>query len=159
MATLAAQRRRAYWRWLKSGFSQVLPYPDDVFDVKDKYMINNAIWVIGSCVVTEFQTMLDTDVDDVFLQEFAIDAYYETYDSHLYNIKGIFNDPYVESIPDTEIGVQSIGPILRVDTNDMPPAGYHQGDKIKICNVTYRIIRAEPNGVGITDLILHKVIP
>lgn len=110
------------------------------------------------CVVTDFQSVIDLDVSEVFLQEFAVDAKYVTYLGIVFDITGIYDDEYTEVDPDTNMTVQSQGPRFRVDVNDLPPLGVHKGDKLSYCEKVYEVIRNEPDGTGINDLILHEVI-
>jgi len=161
MATEEQNRRRARWRWLRAGQNQFMPYPDDEIDIYDRYMINGFLFFV-TCTPSDFQSELNTDINEVFLNplEFATTAIYTDADNNSFPINGIYDDPYQEVIPETEIGIQSQGPRFKVNLCDLVNP-VRPGDKIKICvcnkSQRFTIIKSEPDGVGLTDLILHRV--
>lgn len=160
MATAEENRRRNYWRWLRAGGNQIMPYPEGSFDISDMYMLNGFInldVIPNPCVPTEWQEIMDGDTQDVFLDDFAVDARYVTASSVVFIIRGIFNEPYKTSNPGLQVGLQSQDPTFRVDENDLPSGGVARGDRLFYCGKVYEIHRNEPDGTGINELILHEV--
>jgi len=68
-------------------------------------------------------------------------------------IKGIFDNDYL-GISSLEIGVESRGPQCLVKDSDV--SGIVQGNTLTINSTTYYVRRIEPDGTGMTLLILSK---
>lgn len=63
-------------------------------------------------------------------------------------IKGIFDSAYLDSL-----SVDSSSPVFLVATDDI--LGLVRGDEIDIEGVAYCIARLEPDGTGMTNIILE----
>lgn len=96
---------------------------------------------------------LDTFIND---KEFAtVVSYNSPLDSVVSKeIKGIFTDAVEVSGPDSEMMIQSIAPVIRVKTLDIPNLKVRPGDWVTINSINYLIKEDRPDGTGITDLIL-----
>jgi hypothetical protein len=118
----------------------------------------SASLVIPTACKNDFNVDLDTDIDEVFLNsdDFTTEAIYTDIDLNQYIIYGIFDDPYVSSQPDTEIGVQSVGPTFKCKLSDIEDisGSVRKGDKILICEKEYRVQESQPDGVDLTVLTL-----
>jgi len=163
MTVIDPGKFRRKWRWLKAGFIQIMPYPNGRITQADAQMINNILYIaVHSCPETDFSKLLSNDIDDVFLNvtEFAVTGLFIDVDDNRYSLEGIFDDPYVESIPDTILGVQSVGPTFKCKLKDIMDKstnrGVRKGDHIQLCGIDYDIIESQPDGVGLTVLILQK---
>jgi len=157
MATAAAKRRRASWRWMRSGLTQVMPYPEGQIQDYGRVMINGFLYFI-TCIPTDFEIQMEADLENVFfnIAEFAVTGTYLRSGGTSYPLKGLFNNPYQESIPGTDYGVQSQDYTFKVQDSDIV-GSVGRGDVINICGMVYQVKRYEPDGVGVTVLILHKV--
>lgn len=91
-----------------------------------------------------------TDLDNVFFNtdEFGSSATY-THGGTPATVKGIFDNEYV-SIQ----GVESLAPVFRTATASVPSAEH--GDTLVIDGTTYYIIGIQPDGTGVTLLILSR---
>ena len=160
MAYGTINRNREIWRWLRAGQNRIMPIPDGSFDVADLVMLTGFIYVITTCAISDFETMLLDDIDDIFINtlEFARIGYYIDVDDNMYALNGIFDDPTVMQTPSTTIGIQSIGPTFKCSLANIKALsnGVRKGDRLKICGQVYRVIESQSDGVGITTLILHK---
>ena len=89
-----------------------------------------------------------TDDLAVFFADFAVDAVYKGV-----GIKVIFDNPYFER---TVFGgaVESSQPKAWVKDSDITGAAH--GDTITINSAAYTIIEIQPDGTGITTLILSE---
>lgn len=114
------------------------------------------------CPKTPFEQLLFDDINEVFLNdsEFAVIGMYTDKFSKTYEIKGIFNDPHVESDPDTTIGVTSQKPSFRCELSEITKrsGSVNRGDQIEVCPNIYEVVDTQPNGVGMTTLILHESV-
>ena len=70
--------------------------------------------------------------------------------------KAVFDETYQAIDPDTGAIIQSTQPMLHVKLDDLPstPAS---GDRVRVRGDVYRIVRYEPDGLGLASLYLHKV--
>lgn len=114
------------------------------------------------CPTTVFTDRLLDDIDEVFLntEEFAIVGTYTTATGVTFDINGIFDAAYIESNPEVTMGLQSIGPMFKCSLQNILDNGgctdVKQGDIIAICGIEYQIVESHPDGLGLTNLILHK---
>lgn len=160
MATDLERTVRQNWAWRKRGKSRWLPLPVDTLGIREMYILTGNYFVT-SCSITDFEQDLITDLEDVFFnaQEHASKAWYTNVDEETYMLYGIFDDPYAESVPDTTIGLQSIGPRFKVELAKVIN-GVRKDDRIKICvrgvNRRFKVIESQPDGTGLTELILHQ---
>jgi len=165
MATELENTVRQYWAWRRRGKVRWLPLPVDTIDIPDMYLIAGFFFVL-SCVETEFEADLRTDLEDTFfniaddVQEFASIAWYTNVDQETYILAGIFDDPYEDSNPDNAIGLQSIGPTFKCELAKIINTP-RKDDSIKVCvrgvNRRFKVIESRPDGTGLTVLILHKL--
>ncbi len=70
--------------------------------------------------------------------------------------KAVFDETYQAVDPDTGAIIQSTDPMLHVKLDDLPSTP-GSGDRVRIGDDTYRIVRYEPDGLGLASLYLHKV--
>jgi hypothetical protein len=96
-----------------------------------------------------FKDDLETDLD-VFLNasEFATDITYKSA-----TITGIFDNAYVVSALDTD-DVETLQPQVYVKSGDV--VGIVQGDTMTINGITYKVISPQPDGTGLTLVILSR---
>tara|TARA_B110000438_G_scaffold206122_1_gene197798 strand:- start:359 stop:667 length:309 start_codon:yes stop_codon:yes gene_type:complete len=69
-------------------------------------------------------------------------------------INVIFNKDYFAIDPGTGIDIESTSPIVTGASSDM--TNVDNGDTISISSVTYNIVSVEPDGQGVTQLVLEK---
>ena len=91
-----------------------------------------------------------TDLDTVFMNtdEFADTATF-THGGAPSSVKGIFDNEFI-----TAQGVETLTPVFRCATTDVSTAVH--GDTLVISGTTYYIIGIQPDGTGITLLILSR---
>jgi hypothetical protein len=70
-------------------------------------------------------------------------------------ITGIYEWPYFEVEGDGTVGVVSSQPKLTCASADIP--GMATGDTITVQEKTYRVVVIQPDGTGVTDLILEAL--
>lgn len=99
------------------------------------------------------KAQLLTDLSDVFLNtdEFADSATF-THGGSPATIKGIFDNEYL-----AVQGVESLYPVFRTATSDVADAAHN--DTLVINGTTYYITGIQPDGTGVTLLILSKDQP
>lgn len=140
------------------GYITDVPSPEVIVgEISTGTLLASSMIIPAQCK-NEFRTELDEDIDGVFLaeDEFTVQAVYTDVDANSYMIYGIFDDPFAMSQPDTEIGLQSIGPTFKCKLSDIEDISgeVRKGDKILICEREYSIQESQPDGVGLTTLIL-----
>jgi len=81
--------------------------------------------------------------------------YYPKLATGSFRIEAIFDGPFEQVDPDTEVVVASNQFSLGIKINDLPflPA---KGDKVTIRNVQYSVVDFNEDGQGGGELILHK---
>ena len=92
-------------------------------------------------MVTDLDTFLNSD-------EFAVDI---TYGGG--TIKGIFDNEFIANNQD-EISVEDLQPQVIVKTSDVP--GLAHGATMTIESVVYNVTGIQPDGTGLTVVILSK---
>jgi hypothetical protein len=65
----------------------------------------------------------------------------------------IFDNGYL-GIPAADIDVEERGPRLTCRTSDV--IALRKDAALEVCNATYRLARAEPDGTGMTVLVLRE---
>ena len=104
-----------------------------------------------------FKDCLNIDLD-VFInsKEFAIPFTYNSPKNSIVSksIDGIFTDAFEVDDPNTDISVQSLAPVIQVKTKDIPNNKIRPGDWVTINSIEYFIKDDQPDGTGITNLIL-----
>ncbi len=96
-----------------------------------------------------FKTDLTTDLD-VFINadEFAVDVTYNAA-----TIQGVFDDEFSSAV-EGEMGVESTVPQVTVKTSDVSSATH--GETMTINSVNYNIIGIQPDGTGMTLILLSE---
>lgn len=105
-----------------------------------------------------FRDILEEDLQDVFFdtKEFARVGVYTPLSGTPFNLKGILDYPFEEVLPGTSVGVQGTSPKFKCREADLK-YGVSKGDKITIKLIEYNVKENQPDGTGISDLILQKV--
>lgn len=70
-------------------------------------------------------------------------------------ITGIFEQPYFEVEGDGTVGVVSSQPKITCVSTDI--SGIATGDTITLQGKSYRVVVIQPDGTGVTDLILEAL--
>ncbi len=107
--------------------------------------------------VKTFKECLKDDLDTFINEkEFAVAVSYNSPANGVVGlaISGIFTDEFEQAAPETDMQVQSIAPVVRVKTCEIPNEKVRPGDWVTIESVEYIIKEDQPDGTGITDLIL-----
>lgn len=94
----------------------------------------------GSFIADDIQNIINED-------EFASSAVIGAGPS---TISGIFDNLYIEVN-----GVEGLAPTLNVSSADLATAALTRGVKLTIDSVEYKFVRPEPDGTGMTLLILE----
>lgn len=74
----------------------------------------------------------------------------------VFKIRAIFDHDYQQIDPDTEQVISANQPALGVNMNDLKEAPETE-DRVKIRNVTYRVVDAREDGQGGATLLLYRV--
>ncbi len=87
---------------------------------------------------------------DVFFNssEFAVDVTYLAA-----TIQGIFDAPFKSAV-EGEMGIESTLPQVLVKTSDVPSAVH--GQTMTIDSIVYQIIGIQPDGTGMTQILLSE---
>jgi hypothetical protein len=109
-------------------------------------------------VSQEFLDALDADLGSVFFGEsdFTEPATYVPASGVPYSLHVLFDDPYAD--PDAQGGgskVQTRAVTVTVRESAIL-TGAKPGDAITVRGITWKVISAEPNGVGVLTLAVHK---
>ena len=79
------------------------------------------------------------------------------WDTGLYNgsttISGIFDNEYIGVSAGGDIDVESASPAFTCQTSDVPSADH--GDTLVVNSVTYTVRGVQPDGTGMTVLVLE----
>ncbi|GJQ59783.1 MAG: hypothetical protein D8M57_13215 [Candidatus Scalindua sp. AMX11] len=92
-------------------------------------------------ILTDLDTFLDSD-------EFAVDI---TYNSG--TIQGIFDNAFLEDQQD-DVDIETLQPQVTVKTSDV--SGLAHGDTMTIDSVVYNVIGIQPDGTGLTNVLLSQ---
>jgi hypothetical protein len=96
-----------------------------------------------------FKDDLITDLDLFFNNsEFAVDVTYNAA-----TIQGIFNDAFDAAV-ESEVGIESSVPQVKVRSSDVVAAVHNE--TMTINSVVYNIIGLNPDGTGITVVLLSQ---
>ena len=104
-----------------------------------------------------FKECLDDDLDTFIAEkEFAVPVIYNSPLNSIVALEmsGIFTDAVEVETPGTDMMVQSIAPVVRVKTKDIPNEKVRPGDNLTIDSIDYIVKEDQPDGTGITTLIL-----
>lgn len=94
-----------------------------------------------------------SDITDIILNDFAVDAAFSHAGGAASNIKIIFDNDF-KAINLITGEVELAGPQAICKTSDVSTAIH--GDTLVINSITYYIIGIQPDGTGITILILSR---
>ena len=101
---------------------------------------------------------LTSDLDTIFkTDELAQTATYIRQGYASAQIPAIFGNEYVVAQGSGEQGVGTSAPTALCKTADVPAAA--EGDTLAIGGMTYHILEVQPDGTGVTLLILSKDRP
>jgi len=109
-------------------------------------------------VSQEFVNALDGDLGKVFFGEgdFTEPALYLPASGASYALNVLFDDPCADPSPQGGgAKVQTRAPVVMVRETQLA-GGAKPGDRITVRGNTFKVISAEPNGVGVLSLALHK---
>lgn len=97
-----------------------------------------------------FKDDLTTDLD-IFLNsnEFAVDVTFNAA-----TIRGIFDNEFIALLEREGIGVEGAGPQCLFKTSDVSTAIH--GDTMTIESIVYNIIGIQPDGTGLTRILLSE---
>lgn len=107
----------------------------------------------------DFVDSLDADLGSVFFGEGDFTepgTYIPASGDPSYAVNVLFDDPYAD--PNPQGGgavVQTRAPVVMVRESAII-GGAAKGDQITVRGITWKVITAEPNGVGVLSLALHK---
>ena len=100
---------------------------------------------------------LDSDLTGTFFAEgdFAESAVYRPTTGPEFSLAVLFEDPYVQVEPGGQGAIQSQAVRVMAPASKFPhPPG--PGDLLVARGTTYRVVTAEPDGVGVISLCLHE---
>ena len=99
--------------------------------------------------MSTFKQDLTNDLD-IFLNsdEFAVDVTYQAT-----TIQGIFDDEFSSAVQG-EMGIESTVPQVLVKTSDVPNVAHNEA--MTINSVVYKIIGIQPDGTGMTLILLSE---
>lgn len=101
------------------------------------------------------QSVIQNDIDNLLFTDSAVDAVYTPQGGQAASIKVIFDNQYQTiELLDGGVGVESTSPSILCRTSDI--SGVKHGDTLVISGTTYYITGVQPDGTGITRLMLSK---
>ena len=100
------------------------------------------------------QGIMSSDIDDIFLTDFAVDATYTPSGGVVKTIKVVFDSEYLSVQVVGDVGVESETPTAHCKTSDL--TGVKHNDTLVIEGTTYYVTEIHPDGTGMTLLILSK---
>lgn len=96
------------------------------------------------------------DLDAFFsTDDFAVTATWTPDGGDPSVITGIFDNEYIEGVGDGEVDFEATHPMFLVKTADVPDVA--QGDQLSVNSTSYRIVNVQPDGTGLTLLILEEL--
>ena len=69
-------------------------------------------------------------------------------------LRGIFTREYYRTLPDGSVAVEDASPAVSFPSADIP--GVRQGDLISAQGEWFQVVERQPDGMGMTHLILHE---
>lgn len=98
---------------------------------------------------------VETDADRlVYLDDFGVDVQIVGLGSPSVTFKAIYDGPYQEIDTFESSGLQSVRPEIEARTSDV--ASLTAGDSLLVGGVSWKFVRAEPDGTGMSVCILEK---
>jgi len=92
-------------------------------------------------IITDLDTFINAD-------EFAVDITYNAA-----TIQGVFDDEFSSAVQG-EMGIESTVPQVQVKTSDVPTVAH--GETMTINSTVYNIIGIQPDGTGMTLILLSE---
>lgn len=89
------------------------------------------------------------------VSDFGTTATYTLVGGGSSSIIGIFDNEFFEADPQGNVAYASAQPRFMVQTSTLP-SGADYGDTIVISSVTYKVRIIQPDGTGMTTLVLEK---
>lgn len=89
------------------------------------------------------------------ISDFGTTATYTLVAGGVSSIVGIFDNEFFEADPQANVTYASAQPRFLVQTADLP-SGADYGDSITINSVNYKVRIIQPDGTGMTTLVLEK---
>jgi len=101
--------------------------------------------------------VIGADDWDVFLssEDFATLAAWETLEGETAELEGIFQDAHEVVLSGDTIGASTVMPALTVATSQLPTTAA-EGDDLEIRGINYRVADLQPDGSGMTRVILER---
>lgn len=103
--------------------------------------------------MSAIRTALDAGFAVMLAQE-DVTATYTPLDGDPVSVSVIFDEAYEILTPVAGLEVGSTAPAAWIDTDDAPDAA--RGDQLVVDSVTYEVLTAQPDGLGVTRLLLSK---
>ena len=98
----------------------------------------------------------DEDLTAFFsTDDFAVTATWTPDGGDPTTVTGIFDNEYIEDIGGGEVDIEATHPMFLVKTADVPNVA--QGDQLFVNDLYYRIVNVQPDGTGLTVLILEEL--
>jgi hypothetical protein len=88
-------------------------------------------------------------------EDFGTEAIY-THEGNPVPITGIYEDEYIETDPQSGVGVSSSQPRFTCQSDDLPDDA-DEGDNMLIDGVNYTVKVIQPDGTGMSMVILEEV--
>lgn len=96
-----------------------------------------------------------TDLAEFFTtDDFAITATYTPDGGSSASVKGIFDEGYQAVEIGGEVAVANVSPQFSTQSSEVSSAS--KGDAIVCNSVTYTVVNVQPDGTGVTTLILER---
>jgi len=94
---------------------------------------------------------------DVFFDpaDFADAAAWQTQEGEFADIHGVFEAAREVALSGDSVGVSAVLPVLIVASEQVPDTAA-QGDDLEIRDVNYRVADLQPDGSGLTRVILER---
>ncbi|WP_170561408.1 head-tail joining protein [Ruegeria atlantica] len=94
---------------------------------------------------------------DVFFDpaDFGQSAAWDTQAGDFVNLDGIFEEAREVALSGDTVGASAVLPVLTVATSQVP-ATAAQGDDLEINSVNYRVTDIQPDGSGLTRVVLER---
>jgi len=93
---------------------------------------------------------------DVFFQDFVVDAIYTPQGGVASTIKVIYDREYIAVDTAGNVLMESRSPIAHCKNSDIPNVKH--GDTLMIDGMTFYVTEIQPDGTGITRLILSETL-
>jgi hypothetical protein len=104
-----------------------------------------------------FKDQIAADLD-VFINadEFGEAAVYQPLSGEAIDLTVIYDESYELVNPETGVGIQSNQPLIMAKSASLAGITPGTGDQVTIRNETMRVIEVQPDGRGVTKILLHR---